>query len=330
LYTLESGDSQIDGVIALNGYGIDSILGVTGPVAVPEYGVTVKAGETTITTLANTRQPTEPGADRKAFLSAFGVDVLDAMLGTPLQKMPALLTALQAATSQRNLMVWSKDSADEAFIAWAGWDGAVRADPGDYVEALDANVAPASYFNLVTHRSLDLEVQIDGAGNAHDSLALTWDNRINLAEGSALRSLPRVSTDGLLGNYLRVLTPSGSALQSVSGGRLVQLTGVEEISPEAGRTAYGLFLFEPPGLTSVTVSWVSPHAVETDGKTGLYRLTVQKEDGRTAEPLNVSITLPHGAKVLDTSAGILVNGGIATLDTTSGTDVQVWVRYSLP
>jgi hypothetical protein len=134
----------------------------------------------------------------------------------------------------------------------------------------------------------------------------------------------------MLGNYLRVLTPDRSRLQSVSGGRLVPLTGVEEISSEAGRTAYGLFLLVPPGQTSATISWVSPYPVETDDTTGIYRLTVQKEAGRPAEPLSVRVTVPEGATILETSAGIAVKGRTATLQTTAAADVQLWVRYSLP
>jgi len=124
--------------------------------------------------------------------------------------------------------------------------------------------------------------------------------------------------------------PTDRKLQAVSGGRLVQLTGVEEISAEAGRTAYGLFLLEPPGLTSATISWISPSPVQTDATTGLYRLTVQKEAGRPAEPLSVTVTVPEGATILGTSAGMAVNGRTATLQTTAATDVQLWVRYSLP
>jgi hypothetical protein len=82
-------------------------------------------------------------------------------------------------------------------------------------------------------------------------------------------------------------------------------------------------------LTTAKVSWISPNAVVTDGTARLYRLTVQKEDGRTAEPLDVSVTLPAGAKLLGTSPGMTVVGQTATLHTTAKTDVQVWVRYSL-
>jgi hypothetical protein len=330
LYTLESGDSRVDGVIALDTYGIDLVLGVTGPVKVPEYGVTVQAGQTTKTALENTRRAATPGADRKAFLDAFGGEIVDAMLATPTAKWPDLVNALGNAAGQHDLMVWTKDVGAEALISWAGWDGAVRQDAGDYVQAADANVAPTSKYNLVTHRTQDLAVQIDDVGNADDTLTLNWDNRADQPEASWLRKLPITGTDGMLGNYLRVLTPDRSRLQSVSGGRLVQLTGVEEISAEAGRTAYGLFLLEPPGQTSVTIAWVSPYPVETDDTTGLYRLTVQKEAGRPAEPLSVRVTVPEGATILETSAGMAVNGRTATLQTTPATDVQLWVRYSLP
>ena len=329
LYTLESGDSKIDGVIALNTYCIDQLLAVTGPVEVPEYGLTVKAGEATRTTLENTRRSVAPGVDRKAFLDAFGGELVDAMLATPTDRWPDLMKALGNAASQRQLMVWTKDEGVESLISWAGWDGAVRQDAGDYLQAVDSNVAPTSKYNLVTHRTQDLAVQIDDVGNAYDTLTLNWDNRADQPEAAWLRKLPITGTDGMLGNYLRVLTPDRSRLQSVSGGRLVSLTGVEDISSEAGRTAYGLFLLLPPGQTSATISWVSPYPVETDDTSGLYRLTVQKEAGRPAEPLSVRVTVPEGATILETSAGMAVNGRTATLQTTSATDVQLWVRYSL-
>jgi hypothetical protein len=42
------------------------------------------------------------------------------------------------------------------------------------------------------------------------------------------------------------------------------------------------------------------------------------------------VTVPEGATILETSAGMAVNGRTAILQTTPATDVQLWVRYSLP
>jgi len=127
----------------------------------------------------------------------------------------------------------------------------------------------------------------------------------------------------MLGDYLRVLTPDRSQLQSVSGGRLVQLTGVEEISAEAGRTGVRALLLEPPGLTSATILVdLGPLRSKRTPRSASTGLTVQKEAGRPAEPLSVTVTVPEGATILEVSAGMAVNGRTATLQTTAATDVQ--------
>ncbi len=75
-------------------------------------------------------------------------------------------------------MAWFKTPAQEQLLASNGWDGSVRQDPGDYMYAVDANVAPASNGNLVTQRSQSLAVQIDPVGDAHDTLQLSWNNGV--------------------------------------------------------------------------------------------------------------------------------------------------------
>ena len=77
LYTNESGDAEIDGVIGITTYTIDEILKVTGPVEVPDYDVTIAPGETTLKALQLTRAAA-PGEDRKAFLPAFADSLIAA------------------------------------------------------------------------------------------------------------------------------------------------------------------------------------------------------------------------------------------------------------
>ncbi len=78
--------------------------------------------------------------------------------------------------------------------------------PGDYSYPVDANVAPATKLNLLTTRTLRLDVQIDDVGNARNSLAVTWDNRVEAPEWSPYRAM--VNTGGrILGTYFRLLLP---------------------------------------------------------------------------------------------------------------------------
>jgi len=164
LYANESGDTRIDGVLAITTCTIDELLKVTGPITVPDYGVTIASGETTLKTLQLTRTALVPGENRKAFLSAFADQLLVSLLGLPAAKWGQLLGQVDAFRQGRLLQAWFGDPADQALVAGSGFDGAVRADPGDYVYPVDSNVGPSSKLNAVTTRSLDLAVQIDAVG----------------------------------------------------------------------------------------------------------------------------------------------------------------------
>jgi len=77
----------------------------------------------------------------------------------------------------------------------------------------------------------------------------------------------------------------------------------------------------------VNVAWIAPYASDSDDTMGLYKLTYQKEAGRPAEPLTVSIDVPADAQIVETSPGLIVDGTRATYKGTPAGDVQMWVRY---
>ena len=163
LYTNESGDDRIDGVLGITTFTIDELLKVTGPIDVPEYGATIASGETTLKTLQLTRVA-KPGENRKAFLSTFADRLFGSLFGLPPAKWGDILEQAQTFRTQRLLLAWFKNADDEALVAKAGLDGAVRQDPGDFVYPVDSNVAPASKLNAITTRSLNLDVAIDRLG----------------------------------------------------------------------------------------------------------------------------------------------------------------------
>ena len=109
LYTLESGDADIDGVIAVTTYAVDRMLEVTGPIHVPEYDVTVASGDVTMTALRLTRGVSTPTSDRKAFLEVLADDTLDRLLSLPPTEWPRLVDALIKLRDSRDVLVWFKD-----------------------------------------------------------------------------------------------------------------------------------------------------------------------------------------------------------------------------
>ncbi len=153
LYANESGDTRIDGVLGITTFTIDELLKVTGPVTVPGYAVTIASGETTLKLLQAIWTAAAGGsANRKAILGPFADRLFTALLALPPARWGDVVG--EAATFQRErlLEAWFRDPADQAFVAGAGFDGAVRQDPGDYVYPVDSNVAPTSKLNAVTTR----------------------------------------------------------------------------------------------------------------------------------------------------------------------------------
>ena len=104
----------IDGVLGMTTYTIDELLKVTGPIAVPDYNVTIASGETTLKVLQLTRAASTPGGDRKAFLSAFADRLLASLLALPPGKWGDLLGAADAFAKGHLLLAWFADGADQA------------------------------------------------------------------------------------------------------------------------------------------------------------------------------------------------------------------------
>jgi len=327
LYVNESGDDDIDGVLGITTYTIDELLRVTGPITVPDYDVTLAAGETTLKVLQLTRSSDDPEVNRKAFLSALADELIATLLAIPPEQWGELLGGREAFQAERLLLAWFSDPDHQRLTVEHGLDGAVRQDAGDYLYPVDSNVAPASKLNATTARSLTLDVEVDQLGNARNTLEVTWDNRILDEEGAPYRGLPLAGEARILGMYFRVLVPERSRLESVSGGGAVPLTVPAVVEEEAGRAVIGNYLKVPPGITSLRYSWISPYAAVTDNAGGLYRLTIQKQPGLLPGLMTLTISVPDGFRITEASEELTVSGQTATLETTFDRDIALGLRY---
>ncbi len=335
LYTNESGDAKIDGVLAITTDTVDELLKITGPITVAGYDVTIGPGETTLKILQNTREA-GAGQDRKAILGVFGAQMITKLLSLPPKDWAALAGDLDTFRSQRLLQAWFKDPAAEALVADHGFDGALRLDDGDYVYPVDANVAPVSKLNLVTTRSMQLGVQLDEVGNANSTLALSWDNAIDTPEGAPLRAMSaNMGSLHDLGLFERVLVPELSRLESVGGGSYQELTGPAMDGDALGRHVFGNYLRVPPGSTTLSYAWTAPYVADlteaADGSPngGTYHLVIQKQPGLRGGSLALTITVPDGMTITSASDGLAVSGATATLQLPAmDRDVEATVTFA--
>jgi Protein of unknown function (DUF4012) len=330
-YELETGDADVDGVIALTTFALDRILEVTGPVAIDEFGTTVEPGDTTMTILAQTRWSEETETTRKDILDALAKTMMVRLMALPPDRWMPMLEALRDIGDERMAMAWFMDPVAQRLSVTSGWSGSLRQDDGDHLYVVEANMAPTSKYNLVVDRSDSVVIDIDEEGDAVSSLRMDWQNHAG-EEGEPFASLRRysVNQEGWYGAYVRVIIPSRGTLVTAAGRTTEEVRGVQYEAPEAGRTAFGNFLLMPPGDTTMSYLWTTPQAaVPTDG-TWEYRLVVQKQPGARAHELAVRIELPDGATVVGSPAGSEVVGAEVRLHSILDRDHDLTVTYVLP
>ncbi len=325
LYGAESGDDRIDGVIALGTGAIDRLLRVTGPLTLPESGIVVRAGETLPVILGATR--TE-GTDRKAPIAELAEVLLARLLALPAADRAGLVRELPGLVRSRDLQAWLVRPAEQALLAGTPLAGELLAGPGDHVDLVDANVAPSSKLSPVVERAWMLSAALGADGSVEHALRTTWRNR-----GDADDPLTRLlraaseSEEGLYGLYVRLLVPGGSELLALEGMSRLPVSGVEETTTIAGRTAWGSYLLIPPGEAWLAHAWRTPAVVLAEGEGRLYRLSLRKQPGMGPEPVTIAIRLPAGVRPASLSPGLVAEGETVRWSGTLTEDLVLELRW---
>ena len=329
LYGIESGDTRIDGVVSLTTYAVDHLLEVLGPIEVPGYPVEVRPGEVTLTGLQQTRE-FQPDGSRKAFLDDLATELLERLFSLPAEQWLPMAQQLEVTGRERQVMAWFEDPAAQALMDRIGWSGRVRQDPGDFLLAVDANVAPSGKLNLVVDRATTLDVALGDDGAATSSLRLDWRNDAG-REGQPYDFLraASLSPEGIYGVWARVLVRADAELLEASGHAALPVSGVERVGSEAGRTTFGNYLMIRPGTADLTYRWRTPDVVMSDGQEQVYRLTMQKQPGMRNEPVKVRIALPERATLVEASEGAAVDGGTLEYAFDLMEDRVIEVRYQV-
>jgi hypothetical protein len=329
LYGIESGDERIDGVISLTTFAVDHLLEVLGPVQVPGTDVVVHPGEVTLTSLRQTREFQADGT-RKGFLDDLAAELLDRLFSLPSEQWVPMAQRLETIGRERQVMAWFRDPDAEALMERIGWSGQIRQDAGDYLFAVDSNVAPSGKLNLVVDRSTTLDVAIDDEGSTTSTLRLDWRNDAGL-EGQPYEFLrdASLSPDGIYGAWVRVLVPLRAELLEASGTGALPVSGAERVDTEAGRTAFGNYLMIRPGTADLSYRWTTPNVIEAEGDERVYRLTIQKQPGMRSERVAVHVTVPDGATVVSASTGGTIVGRAVEYAVDLTQDEVIEIRYLL-
>lgn len=323
----KAGGPTVDGVIALNARLMESLLEVTGPIEMPEYGKTIDSRNFWLEAQMAVEIEYDREANRpKQFLADLAPKVLERLQAVDGRQLLDLATRLDSALSEKDLLLWLRNAAAQEKIAGLGWSGAVLPATGDYLQVVHTNIA-GQKTDLVMHERIEHSAKIAADGST--VITLTISRRHDGVKGALFTGVRNV-------DFLRVYVPEGSTLLEASGfsppdPKLFSLTepgrttdadiAAEEgsmtvdratdtrIFEESDKTVFGNWVQTDPGETSrVTLVYELPPGAVAVGLPDLasrlagdsdqtmldYSLLVQKQPGANAAEFVSRIDLPRG------------------------------------
>ena len=300
-YVEEGGKFPLVGVIAITPALIEHVLTLTGPIQVPEYHETVTAQN--LMDRIHYHQLIEeanggdvPSADgfssvRKHFTALLGEHFQARLHSLPGSAFPKLLQLLIDSMRSKDIQIYFNSSAAEKLLQYYHFDDSIQSPAGDSMFVVDANIAPSkanSYLITTVHD----QVSIDNSGNAthHTIIKFTWT-----ASGPA----PNFYGSTLYKAYVRAYMPVNSVLHAQAGWTPND-TGVA-----SGRRFWGgYFNVDYPSTGTITLTWSVAGAAMRDAHGWHYLYLIQKQAG-ALEQMDLRVTLPPCAAIVDTSSGVV-------------------------
>jgi len=319
----------VDGVIAVNQQAVRLMVGALGPLRPEGYEGSVTADN--VIQLARRywasplgAEPLEEGTTGDWWVHR--KDFMEALLKATMAKLEGgftsadgmeLASALRQGLEERHLLIWLDDPAAAELLRDGGWDGTIQATEGDYLMVVDSNMG----FNKVNpnvEEAIDYGVTISEDGSTKAMVTTTYHNKSTReVEECVQEARYDLTYEGMMNrcywDYLRVYVAQGARLIEATrnplppGSLCRRLSGAGEGSgppdigpPEKGKEVFGTFFVIPPGESKeVRFAYELPSGIlERTGDAYRYSLLIQKQPGAKALPVQVTVELPPGAKLV--------------------------------
>lgn len=306
-YEMVHGPQDVDGVVAVDLEVLRRLLTVTGPKTIDVQGsgpVTFDSTNAVLEMERLTRQPFEPGDDRKSIIGELASAVISDLLSLPSERWAATVTVIRALGDEQHVQLFMRSAGEQTLVRGIAWDGRLHTDvTGDYLHFNEASVN-STKLNLIIRPEGALDIDVDDQGAASHELRLTYRNPFpEWAKGKDPKLVEQLMLGGVYGGYLRVFVPAGA------NGFSVEIDGqaaiVEDVGTELGRAWYGVFLPLMPGATAaVTMRW-DVTAVSSLPGSAEYSLFLEKQPGTPGLCLKLSVSQQGTAP-----ERMAVNGGM--------------------
>ncbi len=317
--TIYSDESiTFDGVIALNARVVEDMLRLTGPLDIPEYGLSLNANNFLREIQEEVEADRNPGENPKLVLKSAAPLLLESLGELDGDRRDGLLDVFVGRAKNKDIKFYFRDGQLQSLItSWnvGGQDYELETGfIGDYLAIINANVAGGKT-DVFVDQTVELESQIGADGVVYDNLTVSRVHRGG--------SEPESFYNKINQNFLRILTVPSARLEFIQGGirkevtPLVSYAGSAYVEDEdlsrledsrtllitpadgyaeqylySGKRLFGTWFNVPPGESrSLVMRYSGGQAPLIDGQQ--YKFVMDKQSGSETS-FGYTITAPDG------------------------------------
>ncbi|MFA7209116.1 MAG: DUF4012 domain-containing protein [Parcubacteria group bacterium] len=319
----KTGGPTVDGVIAMTPTVMQKMLEITGPIELPEYGVTVDKDNF----IEKIQYEVEVDYDKelnkpKQILADLAPKILDKLFNARnFSDIARTMDVLSESLDEKQILIYSKNYEIEKVLSGQGWSGEILDTQKDYVSVVNTNINGYKTDGVVDEK-IEHQAEIQPDGSVVDTLTVTRHHRGGSLEHDWWN---KVNAD-----YMRVYVPEGSVLLSAEGQTREYDTPpldyralafkqdaqvrMEEDSLEideesgtriyadSGKTVFANWVYVSPQETVVIkYKYLLPFKLSMDGAgkpADTYSLLAQKQAGSLGSAFTAEIAYPDNYKMV--------------------------------
>ncbi len=344
----KTGGPTVDGVITLTPTVMQKLLAVIGPIALPQYGLTVDADNfiPVIQEQVEVKYDKEQNEPKKVLVDLSRTLIEKVFSLQDKETSRRIAEALVEGLNEKHVLLYMRHAETERLIDEAGWSGRVLETRKDYLSVIHSNINGYKTDGVIDEQ-IRHEAEIKEDGSIIDTVTITrshhggdtpydWWNKVNA-------------------DYMRVYVPKGSELLSTSGttwefpdppldytrlgfkrdadvereenSMTIDVKSGVRISEEAGKTVFGAWVYVSP-KESVTVKYQYRLPFRFDvaamkrGGVDSYGALFQKQSGSLGSKLVSAVIPPEHSKIIwQTEPNLIPYGRELRMETSLETDV---------
>ncbi len=229
--------STIDGVIVLDPYAVEALMAYTGPIEVPDLGVTVRPRNAAEFILRDQYLITQDRPERVDALDALGRGAIEVLLSGELPPPAQIARDLGPLIDERRLLMWTDDPDEQVLLDTTGLLGSIPDLGADGGFSVSVNNVGQSKIDVFLERS----VEVGWVPGDDDGTRLVAD--VELTNNAPNEGLPSYVIgnafglpDGSSRMYVTFYGPPGLETVTRNGEPIAVASATE-----AGWSAYGFY-----------------------------------------------------------------------------------------